>query len=64
MNLFKEESADLCALNTKEVTDSCINETMKQLAPIGKKQYEKFVKDTADTQTPSSLHEPVTLLKG
>ena len=32
---------------------------MKQLAPIGQMQYEKFVKDMADTQTPSSLNEPV-----
>ena len=28
---------------------------MKQLAPVGQKQYEKFVKDIADTQTPSSF---------
>ena len=33
---------------------------MKQLALICKKQYEKFVKDMADTQMPSSLNEPVT----
>ena len=32
---------------------------MKQLAPVGQKQYEKFVKDIADTQTPSSLTESV-----
>ena len=32
---------------------------MKQLAPIGHKQYEKFVKDMADTQTPSLLNEPM-----
>ena len=33
---------------------------MKQLAPISNKQYEKFVKDMADTQMPSSLNEPRT----
>ena len=33
---------------------------MKQLSPISKKQYEKFAKDMADTQMPSSLNEPVT----
>ena len=33
---------------------------MKQLTPIRKKQYQKFVKDKADTQMPSSLNEPVT----
>ena len=33
---------------------------MKQLAPIGLKQYEKFAKDMADTQTPSSLNEQLT----
>ena len=32
---------------------------MQQLAPIGQKQYENFVKDMEDTQTPSSLNEPV-----
>ena len=34
---------------------------MKQLAPVGQKQYEKFVKDihVADTQTPSLLTESV-----
>ena len=32
---------------------------MQQLSPIGQKQNEKFVKDMADTQTPSSLNEPV-----
>ena len=40
--------------------DIFINKTMKQLAPIGLKQYEKFAKDTADTQTPSSLNEQLT----
>ena len=33
---------------------------MKQLAPIGQKQYEMFVKDMTDTQTLSSLNAPVT----
>ena len=32
---------------------------MKQLAPISQKQYEKFVNDMTDTQTPYSLNEPV-----
>ena len=32
---------------------------MKQLSPIGQTQYEKFVKDMADTQTHSSLNELV-----
>ena len=66
MNPFKEESADQYPLNTKEEADSCLNktseydkETMKQLAPVGQKQYEKFVKDIADTQMPSSLTESV-----
>ena len=42
---------------------------MKQLAPISQKQYEKFVKDMADTQMPSMLNEltkdmlPLSLLK-
>ena len=30
MNPFKGESADLFALNTKEVADSCINKNMGQ----------------------------------
>ena len=60
MNLFKEESADLYAPNTKEVADRCINETMKQLAPICQNQYEMFVKDMVDSQMSSSLNEPVT----
>ena len=59
MNPFKEGSAVLHTLNTNKVADSCINkkvseydqETMKQLAPISQKQYEKFVKDKTDTQT-------------
>ena len=34
---------------------------MKQLAPIGQKQYEKNIKDMADTQTPLSLNEPVKM---
>ena len=51
-NPFIEESADLFALDTKkeEVADSCVDETMKQFVPIGRKQYEKFVKDMTDTQ--------------
>ena len=51
----------------KEVENSCINknvseydqETMKQLAPIGQKLYEKLRKNRADIQTPYSLNEPV-----
>ena len=39
--------------------DSCVNETTRQLVLIGQKQYEKFVKDMSNTQTPS-LNEPVT----
>ena len=58
-NPFEEESADLYALDTKEVADSCVNETMKQLVPIGQKQYEKFVRNMTDTQKPS-FNEPVT----
>ena len=57
-NPFEEESADLYALDTKEVVGSCVNETMKQLVHIGQKQYEKFVNDMTDTQKPSS-NEPV-----
>ena len=46
--------------DTKEVVVSCIHKTMKQLAPISQKQYEKFVKDMADYHAPSSLNEPMT----
>ena len=48
MNPFKEKSSDLYVLNTKiDMANSCINETMKQVAPISQKQCEKFVKDMA-----------------
>ena len=32
---------------------------MTRKPPVGQKQYEKIVKDVADTQTPSSLNESV-----
>ena len=58
-NPFEKESTELYALDKKEVADSCVNETMNQLLPIGQKQYEKFVKDKGVTQKPS-YNEPVT----
>ena len=50
MNPFEEEPADLCAPSTKEIADSFINKTIKQLAPIGQKQHDKFVMDMVDTR--------------
>ena len=58
-NPFEEESADLYALDTKEVADSSVNETMKQLASVGQKQFDKLLKGMADTQKPS-FNEPLT----
>ena len=49
MNTFKQEPADLYAFDAKEVMDSRVNETMRQLVPIGKRQFEKFVKAEAET---------------
>ena len=43
----------------KRRTDSCVDGTMKQLVPIGRKQYEKLVKDMTDTQK-LSFNKPVT----
>ena len=52
-NTFEEDSTDLYALDTKEVTDSSVKEIMDQLVRTGQKQYEKFVKGMVDSEKPS-----------
>ena len=57
-NPFEEDSADLFALDTKEVAVCSVGETMDQLVSIGLKQYKHFIKDMMDSQKPS-FNEPL-----
>ena len=52
-NPFEEDSADLFALDTKEVAECSVRETMDQLVSIGLKQYKHFKKGIVDSQKPS-----------
>jgi len=53
-----EDSAGLFALDTKEVAECSIMETMDQFVSIGLKQYKYFIKGMMDSQKPSS-NEPL-----
>lgn len=57
-NPFDEDSSDLYALDTKEVADNSVKETMAQRVNVGKKQYEDFVKGMTDHNKPS-FNEPL-----
>ena len=49
-NPFEEDSADLFALDTKEVAECSVRETMDPLVSIGLKQYKHFIKGIVDSQ--------------
>ena len=55
-NTFEEDSADLFALDTNEVAECSVRETM--LVSIGLKQYKHFIKGIVDSHKPS-FNEPL-----
>ena len=57
-NPFEEDSADLFALDAKEMADCSVKETMDQLVRIGHMQYKNYVKGMMDFQKPS-FNEPL-----
>lgn len=55
----EDDSVNLFALDTKEVAECNVKETMDQLVRIGHKQYENLVKGMMDSQKPY-FNEPLT----
>ena len=57
-NPFTEQTHDLMVLNTRDIVDPSIAETVQQIEDAGKQQYNRFVIDRLDNRT-TPLSEPI-----
>lgn len=57
-NPFLEESEDLLVLDTRDIIDSSVAETVKRVEEIGKSQFEAFVTERLEKRT-VSLFDPI-----
>lgn len=57
-NPFLEESKDLLVLDTRDIVDTSVAETVRKIEELGKTQFKAFVADRLEKQT-VSLFEPM-----
>ena len=57
-NPFLEESEDLLVLDTRDIVDTSVAETVRKIEELGKTQFKAFVADRLEKQT-VSLFEPI-----
>ena len=57
-NPFLEESKDLLVLDTRDIVDTSVAETVRKIEELGKTQFKAFVADRLEKQT-VSLFEPI-----
>ena len=57
-NPFVEESDDLLMLDTRNILDASVVETIKMIEELGKTQYEAFITERLEKRT-TSLYEPI-----
>ena len=57
-NPFLEESKDLLVLDTRDIVDTSVAETVRKIKERGKTQFKAFVADRLEKQT-VSLFEPI-----
>jgi hypothetical protein len=58
MNPFVEQRDDLLVLDTRNILDTSVGETIKTIEEMGKTQYEAFVTERLEKRT-TSLYEPI-----
>jgi hypothetical protein len=58
-NPFLEPSKDLLVLDSRDIADPGVAQTVRTVEKIGKQQYETFVKERLDKRT-MPLSEPIT----
>ena len=54
-NLFEEESTDLYAIDTKDVVDCSVADSLQKLAVSGGQQYRKFMQGVNNAEHSSFL---------
>lgn len=57
-NPFLEQSEDLLVLDTRDIMDSSVSETVRSIEKMGLQQYKSFVSERLDKRT-TSLYEPI-----
>ena len=50
-NPFTEDSSDLLTLDSRDITDAAVIDTVRQIEKLGEEQYDAYVKERLVSQT-------------